>query len=139
MGLEENRNLMNRFYEEVINQRNLDLMDQVVADDFVEHELVPGMPEGKAAPRAFMEMFIAAFPDFHMTPEAFVAEGDLLAVRGTVRGTHAGEFMGMPATGRSFEVQFMDFIRIRDGRAVEHWGITDSAAMMQQLGLSPEM
>jgi steroid delta-isomerase-like uncharacterized protein len=139
MSLDENRKLTSRFYEEVVNQRNFDLIDQLVADDFVEHETMPGMPTGKEAPRAFMEMFVAAFPDMQMTPDVIVAEGDLVATKGTVKGTHSGEFMGIPATGKSFEVQFMDFVRIRDGQAIEHWGVTDTAAMMEQLGLTPEM
>lgn len=137
MGLEENRKLAERFYTEVVNQRNFDLIDQLIADDFVEHEVFPGMPTGKEAPRAAMKMFTAAFPDFEMSADETIAEGDVVAVRGTVRGTHTGEFMGIAATGRAFEVGFMDFLCFRDGRAVEHWGLTDTAALMQQLGVTP--
>ncbi len=135
MGAEENRKLTMRFYDEVINGRDLELFDTLVADDFVEHEMMPGMPEGKAAPRAMMEMLWAGFPDIRFSAEGVVAEDDIVAVRGRMTGTHTGTFLDIPATGKAIDVQFMDFIRIRDGKAVEHWGVTDASAMMEQLGM----
>jgi predicted ester cyclase len=80
-------------------------------------------------------MFRAAFPDLHMAPVDVLADGDKIVVRGTISGTHQGEFMGIPPTNKSFEAQFIDIIEIHDGKATEHWGVTDQAAMMQQLGL----
>lgn len=134
---EDNKALARRMYNEVINGGNLDLLDELVAEDFVEHEALPGQPtSGPAAPRAFFELFTAAFPDMQMTLDDLVAEGDKVVGRATVTGTHNGEFMGIPPTGKSFKVQAIDIVRVRDGQFVEHWGVTDQAAMMEQLGLA---
>ncbi len=138
MSTEDNKALARRMYNEVINGGNLDLIDELVAEDFIEHEEQPGLPTtGPAAPRAFFEMFKAGFPDMQMTVDELIAEGDLVVGRATVTGTHNGEFMGIPPTGKSFKVRAIDIVRVRDGKFVEHWGVTDEAAMMQQLGLSP--
>ena len=77
------------------------------------------------------------FPDLTFSAEDMIAEGDKVAVRFTMRGTHKGEFMGVPATGKQFEVSGIDIVRFAGGKAVEHWGVTDTMAMMQQLGAVP--
>ena len=79
------------------------------------------------------EMFRTAFPDGKFEVEDLIAEGDKVFVRARMTGTHQGEFMGMPAAGRTINVGVADFLRIEDGQAVEHWGVTDTGAMMQQL------
>jgi steroid delta-isomerase-like uncharacterized protein len=84
-------------------------------------------------------MFSAAFPDMQMTMDDMVAEGDKVVARATISGTHKGEFMGIPPTAKTFEVQAIDIFEIKDGQVTAHWGVTDQAAMMQQLGLVPEM
>ncbi len=138
MSVEENKALTRRFYTEVVNQGNLDLIDELVADDFVEHDQVPGLPAGgPAAVKAAFEMFLAGFPDLQIAADDMIAEGDKVVVRGTMSGTHKGEFMGMPATGKSFKVQVIDVVAFRDGKATDHWGLTDQVAMMEQLGLAP--
>jgi steroid delta-isomerase-like uncharacterized protein len=137
MSVEENKALMRRLYDEVVNAHDLNLLDELVADDFVEHEAFPGLPTtGPEAPRAAFEMFLAAFPDLRFTPDDVVAEGDKVATRLTMSGTHQGEFMGIPATNKSFSVQAIDIVQFRDGKAIAHWGVTDQAAMMEQLGLA---
>ena len=138
MSIEENKALARRFYTEVINQGNLDLVDDLVTEDFVEHETFPGLPStGPEAPKAFFGMFREALPDLEVTPEAIIAEADKVVVHSTMSGTHEGEFMGVPPTNKSFKVQVIDIIDIRDGRASAHWGLTDQAAMMEQLGIAP--
>ena len=140
MSVEDNKALTRRFYTEIINQGNLDLLDEVVAEDFIEHEAFPGLPtSGPEAPRAALGMFLAAFPDLQFTPQDMIAEGDKVVTRFTMSGTHKGEFMGIPPTNKSFEVQAMDIIEIHDGKATEHWGMTDQGAIMEQLGIAPEM
>ncbi len=140
MSVQDNKALLRRFFTEVVGEGNLDLIDELVADDFVEHEEFPGLPTtGPAAPKAVLGMFLSAFSGLEMTADDMIAEGDKVVARGTMTGTHTGEFMGIPPTNKSFEVQFIDIIEIRDGKAVAHWGVTDEAAMMQQLGLAPEM
>jgi predicted ester cyclase len=72
-----------------------------------------------------------------MEPQEMIAENDLLAVRATATGTHDGEFVGMPASGKRIEVEFYDLLRFRDGQITEHWGLMDVMTMMQQLGAIP--
>ena len=140
MSTEDNKALARRMYNEVINGGDLGVLDELVAEDFVEHEVLPGMPAtGPAAPKAFFEMFKAAFPDMHMELHELIAEGNHVVGRATMSGTHKGEFMGIPPTDKTFKVQVIDIVEVRDGQFVAHWGITDQAAMMEQLGLAPEM
>ena len=135
MSVENNKALALGFFDEV-NAGNLDAFDDLISEDFIEHEEFPGLPtRGPEAPKAALGMFIAAFPDLHMAADDALADGDKVVVRGTISGTHRGEFMGIPPTNKSFEVQFIDIIEFHDGKATEHWGLTDQAAMMQQLGL----
>ena len=127
--------LARRLYDEVINGRNLDLLDEVMADDFVEHEALPGMPTDREAPRQLFEMAIAAFPDFRMNVEDMIAEGDKVVARFRMLGTHEGEFMGVPASGNEINVAAIDILQFRDDKVVAHWGVTDMAAMMEQMGV----
>lgn len=127
-----------RMYEEVITDGNLDVLDEIVHDDFIEHEEMPGMPSGKSAPAAFVTMFRTAFPDLVATIEEMVEEGVTLAVRSTFSGTHQGELMGLAPTGNRMEVAAFDKVRFRDGKVIEHWGNMDNLGMMQQLGAMPE-
>jgi steroid delta-isomerase-like uncharacterized protein len=137
---DDNKALARRFYEDAINTGNLDLLDEFIADDFVDHEALPGMPTtGPDAAKAALGMFKAAFSDIKFTVEDLIAEGDKVVARATVTGTHDGDFAGIPPTGKSFSISTIDIIEFRDGKAITHWGVTDQAAMMQQLGLAPEM
>lgn len=140
MSVENNKALARRFLDEAVNAGNLDLIDEMVSADFVEHEAFPGMPAtGPEAPKATLGMFRASFSDLLMKIDDLIGEGNKVVVRGTMTGTHDGEFMGIPPTGNSFSIQFIDIIEIHDGKATAHWGVTDQAAMMQQLGLAPDM
>ena len=134
---DDGKQLVQRLYDET-NAGNLSVIDEVLADDFTEHEEFPGIPPGKEGVRQFFAMFRSAFPDMHMDAHEMVAEGDMVCVRATMAGTQQGEFMGMPASGRSVDVQLIDIIRFGDdGLAREHWGIFDQMTMMQQLGAIP--
>jgi steroid delta-isomerase-like uncharacterized protein len=127
--------LMRRFYDEVMNQGRLEVLDELVADDFVEYEALPGGPTGKDAPRDFVATFRAAFPDMRVTLEDAIEEGDKVVARARLSGTHQGEFMGIPATGSKIDIQMIDIVQIRDGRAIAHWGVSDNLAMLEQLGV----
>jgi steroid delta-isomerase-like uncharacterized protein len=129
--------LLERFYSGV-SAGDLSVIDELLTDDFIEHEEFPGIEPNKDGVKQFFTLFRSAFPDLRLEAHEVVAEGDLLCVRGTMSGTHEGEFMGMPATGKRFEVEGFDMVRIRDGLVTEHWGVFDSMAMMQQLGAIPE-
>jgi steroid delta-isomerase-like uncharacterized protein len=127
---------MLRFYEEVFNQARYDVIDDLVADDFIEHEqLPPGISAGKDAPRELVTMMRSAFPDFRASVEEVLQDGNKVITRLRFSGTHQGEFMGIAPSGGRFDVPAIDIVEFRDGKAVAHWGVTDTAAMMEQLGI----
>ena len=134
---EDHKSLLRRFYDEV-NAGNLAALDELLADDLIEHEETPGLEPNKEGVKQFFAMFRSAFPDLHIDPHEMLADGDLVCARITTTGTHQGEFLGIPPTGKRIEVEAIDIVRMRDGQAVEHWGVTDTIAMLQQLGVVPE-
>jgi steroid delta-isomerase-like uncharacterized protein len=138
MSVEQNKALVRQLVEEVINKGNVGLIDEIIAPDFAEHEVLPpGMPSGREAPKAMFSMLHSAFPDFHATIEQLVAEGDKVVLHMRWTGTHKGEFMGIPASGNSINLEIIDILGIAGGKFVAHWGVMDSMAMMQQLGAVP--
>ncbi len=129
---------MRRAYD-LINAGDIDGFGDVLADDFVEHEQAPGLALDKEGVKTFFRMYRAAFPDLRMDVEDVIASGDKVVTRARATGTHEGDFMGMPATGRRVDVQLVDIVRFADdGLAHEHWGVFDTMTMMQQLGAVPE-
>jgi steroid delta-isomerase-like uncharacterized protein len=137
MSTEENKALILRMYEEVHNKGNLDVLDEITATDFIDHNLAPGLPSGLDGAKQLFTMFHSAFPDFHVTVEDMIAEEDKVVSRLTMGGTHKGEFMGIPPTGKEVSVEVIDILRINNGKAVERWGIFDQLGLMQQLDVGP--
>ena len=122
-----------------LNAGNLDGFSAMLADDFVEHEETPGLAPTKDGVLEFFRMYKAAFPNLHMEPEDVLTSGDKVTARVRATGTHEGEFMGMPPSGKDVDVELIDIIRFdEDGLAHEHWGVVDLMTMMQQLGAIPE-
>jgi steroid delta-isomerase-like uncharacterized protein len=138
MSIEQNKALVRRMVEEVFNQGNVSQADEFMAPDFVEREeLPPGIPRDREGVKQLTTMLRSAFPDFQATIDDIVAEADRVVIRQTWSGSHKGEFMGIPPTGRSVSFGVIDIIRIAEGRCVEHWGQMDSMSLMQQLGVIP--
>jgi len=129
--------LVRRLVEDVINQDRLDLADQVIDPSFVEHELLPIEEKGLDAFKPFCTLMRRAFPDFQFTVEDTIAEGDKVVCRMSIQGTHRGEFMGIPPTGKRINLGAIDILRIANGRIVEHWGQSDMLGLMQKLGAVP--
>jgi steroid delta-isomerase-like uncharacterized protein len=137
MSAEENKALVQRAAD-AFNQGDMAAVDQLFAPDYVDHDRSrAGLPPGPEGIKLAWGMFRAAFPDLQITIEEMIAEGDKVAVRAVGRGTHQGELMGIPPTGRSVTVALMDINRIADGQLVERWGETDMLGMLQQLGVIP--
>ena len=135
---EDHKQMVKRFYTEVL-AGDVDLIDELLAEDYHEHEEFPGLTQDREGVKNFVRMFREAFPDLTAEMHNVVVENDMATVRGTWRGTHKGEFAGIPATGKAFEVQVFDMVRFNnDGKAAEHWGVTDTLKMMHQLGVIPE-
>ena len=126
-----------RLYD-FINAGDIDGFGRQVADDFVEHNEVPGLPPTKAGVIQNFQMLLTAFPDMRMEVEDVIASGNKAVARLQVIGTHTGPFMGMPATGKKVAVNLIDITLFGDdGLAHEHWAVADQLALMQQLGVIP--
>jgi steroid delta-isomerase-like uncharacterized protein len=138
MSIEQNKVLVRQMVEEIFNRGNLSLANEFLAPDFVEREeLPPGMPSDREGVTQLTTMLRSGFPDFKATIDDIIAEDDKVVIRQTWSGTHRGEFMGVPPTGKSVSFGVIDFIRVDGGKFVEHWGQMDTMGMMQQLGAIP--
>jgi predicted ester cyclase len=133
-----NKDTMRRFYDS-ISAGETSIVDEVLAEDFVEHDEFPGIPQSREGVKQFFEMSRSAFPDLQLRMLHLVEEGDVCVGHGVFEGTHEGDFMGVAPTGKRVSVPIADVVRFGDdGRVVEHWGVTDTGMMMQQLGVVPE-
>lgn len=137
MSMQDNKAIVKRFIDESFNQRNFDAVQDLIAPDMIEHEAMPAVaPSGIEGMRMMTDMTLSAFPDFKVIFQHLIAEEDKVVVSMIWTGTHEGEFMGIPATGNTFSMNVIDIFRVQDGKLVEHWGVTDMMAMMQQLGVT---
>ena len=130
MSLEENKAIVRRFVE-AYNKGNLDLLDDLVSPDFVDHAHQLS-PEGV---KQVIRMALKAFPDYHETIEDIIAEGDTVWVRIEATGTNTGEWMGLAPTGKKITMMFADMFRIANGKLVEYWEVRDQLDFLKQLGL----
>ena len=129
---------MRRLYE-LLSAGDIDGFGDHVAEDFVEHEEMPGLAPTKEGVLAMFRMYLAAFPDMQMHAEEVLVSGDKTVTRARATGTHQGELMDMPPTGKSVDVKLIDIMQFNDaGMVREHWGLMDMFSMMQQLGAIPE-
>ena len=134
MSLEENKAIVRKFVEVVFGKRNWDLLDDLVAPDYVD----PDYPQlqGREGLKQMMNMYLKAFPDWHETIEDIIAEGDMVWVLLAAAGTHTGEFMGLAPTGKKITIRTIDIYRIANGKIV--WGRrvpTPDLAFFKQLGV----
>jgi steroid delta-isomerase-like uncharacterized protein len=138
VSAEENKALARRAIEEMFNEGNLDVADELLAPDYVDHDA--SSPEEIRGPEGF-KRFVAtarsAFPDTHVRIEEQVAEGDLVATRYVFSGTQEGELEGIPPTGNRVEFSGISIDRISGGKLAETWDNYDAMGMMQQLGVIP--
>jgi steroid delta-isomerase-like uncharacterized protein len=131
------KEMAERWYGEVMSEGKAEVIDELCSPDWLDHNPLPGTTPDFAGLKDFVTQIRAAFPDLQVTADEMVGEGDRLAVRSTLRGTHQGDFMGIPATGKKVEVSNYDFVRFENDLAVERWGAIDSAALMEQIGMAP--
>jgi steroid delta-isomerase-like uncharacterized protein len=137
MSTEQNKAIVRRFIEAVQNEGDLAALDALVAPGYVNHSTPPGVPPDREGLKQLTALFRAAFPDGRMTIEEMVAEGDRVATRKTFRGTHRGELLGLPPTGRAVEIALLDLVRLADGQVVESWSVADELGLLRQLGALP--
>ncbi len=138
MSTEDNKALVRRFYEE-IDKGNIDAMDDLVAEDYVDHSPPPfPVPRGREGVKAAFKIFWEATPGRHVVEDQ-VAEGDKVVTRLTAYGRHEGDLPGIPRTGNEMEMSATVIHRIAAGRLVEKWSDKDELRMLQQLDVIPPM
>ena len=137
MTNEAMKKLADRMWHDVWNAGKLDVVDEIIAPDYVGH--IPGQPDVVKGPEGFKQMvamYRAGFPDLHLTVEDIISDDSKVVIRWTSRGTNSVDFMGVPATHKSIEVPGITILAVRDGLIVEEWEGFDTMAMMMQLGLA---
>ncbi len=130
------KNIVRRMYDEILNDRRLDVIDEIATPEYVENDPLPGQGKGRDGLRDRVSMLVAAL-DPHFSVEDVIAEGDRVVIRWRNVGTHVDSFLGIPATGRSFDIAGIDIYRLEDNRLAEHWHVVDQLTMLMQLGLIP--
>ena len=137
MSAEENKAIMRRYFG-VFDQGNIDLLDELLASDYINHTpATPDLPTGPEGVKAVVSMFRSAMPDLRVLIEDMIAEGGKVATRYTLEGTHEGELFGVPPTGQRLSIESITVERVSEGKIREHWRVTDELGMMQQLGVIP--
>ncbi len=135
MSAEENKTVIRRLVEEVYNDNNLDVLYELVAQDMANHSAIPEHQHGIEGFKHVNRWVRAGFSDAHYEIEDMIAEGDMVACRITVSGTHDGDFQGTPPTGKRFSVDHVHWHRLADGKLVERWAVRDDLGAAQQLGM----
>jgi steroid delta-isomerase-like uncharacterized protein len=134
MSIEDNKQTVRR-YQEIYNSNHLDTLNEVVSEDLLTPRIMVGIPSGIDGAKAAHQIMVTGFPDYQTVIDDLIGEGDKVVARITTSGTHTGNFMGIPATGKRVEFTGMYIARIADGKIVEHWGEEDGVSLLTQLGI----
>jgi len=140
MPADENKAIIQRFYDEVINGKNLDVLDEIMAENYIDHNAIYGGAIGREGFRRASQAtpgIGTAFPDFRNDVDDLIGEGDKVACRWTASGTHQGEFLGIAATGQHIKWGGITIFRLENGKIAERWPMQDRLGFMQQLGAIP--
>ena len=135
MSIKQNKEIVRRYLLEVWGQWDFESEKETVADDLIDHNAAPGLPSGREGHHQFLAICKRAFPQFDVTIDELFAEGDKVAYQWAAVGTHEGEFMGIPATGKEVTITGSDIVRIEDGKIAETWHVESMLELMQQLGV----
>lgn len=131
------KTVVRTFIEQAFNEKNSEALDAYFSADLTDHALPPMLPSGLQGRKMFYRAFLAAFPDLRVQIEDMVAENDRVVTSWSASGTHTGELMGIPPTGKSATFTGIAIDRFENGQSAEHWEVIDQVGMMQQLGLIP--
>jgi steroid delta-isomerase-like uncharacterized protein len=134
MTLDEMKAFIKRHDEDVINKQDLSVLEKDISPNYVDHSALPGFSPGLVGAKAMLSMIHGAFPDLRATIEDSIAEGDKVVVRKSWNGTHEGEFMGIPPTGKRVSFEGIVIWRIEGGQIAERWAAIDRLSLMEQLG-----
>lgn len=132
--LEKNKEIVKRFNKEVIENGNVEIFEELMDDHFINHSAPQGADNRKQGMiNTFNRILRPAMPDIQVTILQQVAEGDVVTTRKNISGTHTGDFMGVPPSGRHISIDVIDIVRLKDGKYAEHWGINNLAVVLAQL------
>lgn len=134
MSIEDNKKIVRR-YQEIYNSNHLGSLNEVVSENLLTPRIMPGIPSGIEGAKAAHQIMLTGFPDYQTVINDLIAESDRVVARITMSGTHTGNFMGIPATGKRVEFTGIYIARIADGKIVEHWGEEDGVSLLSQLGI----
>jgi steroid delta-isomerase-like uncharacterized protein len=140
MSTEANKAIARRFYEEVFNRRNIDLIDELIGDEFINNDPTPVAARDRTSMKQFIQTLTTAFPDHHHAIEDVIAEDDKVILRCTFTGTHKGIFPGfleLLPTERTVCQRQIHILRVEDSKLVEHWVVRDDLTILEQLGVIP--
>lgn len=133
MTISENKAVVMRFNKEFLEKGNIEILKEIVADDFINHTASGTIPNNVDGLKQFITILHKGFTDFHIHIHEQVGENDIVATRKTIHATHTGEIMGHHPTGKEVVFNVMDFVRLRNGKYVEHWGQNNIMQVIQQL------
>lgn len=133
----QNKDTVRDFIDGLFTNGDPGAVDAYLAEDFINHDPPFGVSTDREGMRAAGQLMRSGFPDWHSDLHELIAEGDLVVERFTASGTHCGEVMGVPPSGRTVSLRGINIFRLRDGRIVERWGRLDELGMLRQLGLAP--
>ena len=137
MSAEQLKVAAQNFIEKGLNQKDMSAFEAYFSPDLIDHALPPGLPSGLEGRKMFGSALLAAFPDLHVHVEDLVTDGEKIVTRYSVHGTHKGELMGIPPTGKAVSIGGIAIDRFENGQSIEHWEFYDQMGMMQQLGVIP--
>ena len=130
---DDNIALVRRLTQEGFVRGKVDVVDHVVAENCVDHDPLPGQGQGRAGQRYTCQMVVSGLSDRSTLQDDFWAAGDIVTESWVFQGTHSGDFLGVPATGKRLQVRGIEIWRLADGKIVERWGVVDAAGVMDQL------
>lgn len=138
MSTEDNKQVVRRFYDEVMGEGRVEVLDEVMVEDFVDHgEALFDSPQGRETLRQGIAGTHEILPGLRVSLHEILAEGDLVGVRGTMRCRHAGNFLGVLGTGHELSWEGIAIFRLAEGRIAERWFNSDSISILRQLALAP--
>ena len=137
MSAETNLTLVRRFVEEVQTRHNLAAVDDYLSPDFEDHSAPPGLPADREGVKMQFTMFFTALPDLQAIIHDQVADENKVVTRKTLRGTHQGDLMGIPPTGKTVDIEVIDILAVTDGKITDHWNLVDQLGLLKQLGAQP--
>src|SRR5438874_6176011 len=135
--IEANKAVYARMVEEVVNKGKFEVVDEIFHPDYVDHVAPPGSPPGLEGVKAIFSMFRTGFPDVKFNIDMMVGEGDYVATLVHGEGTHTGQFIAFPPSGKHAIWRSVGFFRVQDGLIREHWGIADLLGFLIQIGVIP--